>query len=55
MRRIKVNLSIGYCAANRTGVIEVEDDATEEEIWELTEEWAQQFIEMSWKDEEPRV
>lgn len=51
MRRIKVSLSIGYPTATRRDVLEVEDGATDEEIQETAEEWANQYIDFGWEED----
>jgi hypothetical protein len=54
--KIKVNLNIGFTSATRKDVIDVEidDNATEEEIEEAKEEaakdWAYNFIDIGWAD-----
>lgn len=54
MRKIYVHLSIGYPTACHDDELEVPDDATEEEINNLVDEWAQNYIEYSWRDEKPK-
>jgi hypothetical protein len=51
MKRIKVRLSIGFPTAVRKDVIEVEDDATEDDIYDAAEEWAQNYIDVGWEEE----
>lgn len=48
MRTIEVNLSIGYPTANRQDTLEVDDDATEEQVEEIVREWANNYIEYYW-------
>lgn len=50
MREIKVYLSIGYPGAAREDVLEFEDDATEEEIDGIVQEWANDFISIGWRE-----
>jgi hypothetical protein len=50
MREIKCNLSIGYPTAEHNDVIEVEDDATNEDIEREVEDWAHNYIEWSWEE-----
>jgi hypothetical protein len=50
MRVIKVKLSIGYPTATHSDTIEVEDDATEEEIDDAAQEWAQNYIDIGWSE-----
>lgn len=47
MRTIKINLTIGL-AADRELEVEVEDDATDEEIEVIVREEAHNYIEWSW-------
>ncbi len=54
MRTIYVHLSIGYPTAVRDDEIEVEDDATDEQIDQDVQEWAGNYIETSWSAEKPR-
>lgn len=49
MRQIAVHLSIGYSGANHEDVLEVEDDATDEEIEQEVQAWASNYIEMWWE------
>lgn len=44
MKRIKVGLSIGL-VADRQDVIEVDDDATEQDIEQEVKDWASNYIE----------
>ena len=48
---VKVSLSIGYPSACRNDELEIDDDATEEQIDEIVQEWAQNYINVSWKKE----
>lgn len=48
MRIIHWHLSIGYANANREDTIEVEDDATEEDIDAQVHEAVHNFIEYGW-------
>lgn len=45
MKEIKVYLTIGYPTAMHRDMIEVEDDADEEEIDEAIREWAMNYVE----------
>jgi hypothetical protein len=51
VRRIKVSLSIGFANATHRDVIEVEDDATEEDIDETIQQWASNYISIGWSEE----
>lgn len=53
MKTIEVRLSIGYANASRHSEIEVEDYATEQEIYEMAKEWADEHIEISWEEAKP--
>lgn len=53
MRRIKVRLSIGFPGAIRKGEIEVDDDATDDDIEEAASEWASNYVEYVWEEEQP--
>ena len=46
MRTIELKLSI----ARHRDTMEVEDDATDDEIDEIVNDWANNFIEYSWKE-----
>ena len=47
-RKIQLYLTIGFANANWDEEIEVPADATDEEIDEITREWAFNYIEYSW-------
>ncbi len=49
MREIRVHLSLGFEGAEVHDVIEVEEDATEEEIRAEVREWAFEYIQI-WYD-----
>jgi hypothetical protein len=51
MREIKWTLDTGFAGANHEGVIEVEDNATEEEIDEEVKEVALEHVEWYWTEE----
>ena len=51
MKTIYCNLSIGY--GSREDEIEVEDDATEDEIQEVVKEWAMNYVEWGWSETKP--
>lgn len=42
--KIKMTLGIGYPNANQEEIIEVADDASEEEIEEIWQEWSNNYI-----------
>ena len=46
--KINVGLSIGYSGADHTDELEVDDDATEEEIEQEVQSWANNYIEIWW-------
>lgn len=46
---IKAILSIGYPTAKHTGIIEVDDNATDEDIDEEVQIWANNYIDIGWK------
>ena len=58
MSKLKVKLSIGFPAANITGIIEIDDDElskceTEQDrqqlLFEYWSDWANNYIESSWE------
>lgn len=51
MRRIEVRLSIGYPTACHDDVLEVEDDTPDNEIDQMVQEWAHNFINIAWGEE----
>jgi hypothetical protein len=51
MRTISWSLSIGL-RATREGVVEVNDDATDDEIEEMVNDTVMEFVEFSWKEEQ---
>lgn len=52
MRNIKWSLHTGYAGCTHTGEIEVEDDATEEEIDEAVREDAWNYLDLFWEESE---
>lgn len=50
MKKIKYEISTGYCGADYRGEFEVEDDATDEEIEEMIEQEVWNYIEYSWSE-----
>jgi hypothetical protein len=52
MRKIAVSLSIGFPTATQKDEIEVEDDATAEEVSQAAEEWAWGYIDIGWSEKE---
>lgn len=48
-RLIKWRMSIGFPAADRIGEVEVDDDATDEQIDDMVREDATNFLEISWE------
>lgn len=50
MRKIKVKLTIGIGNAFHTGTIEVEDEATDEDIQDAADQWANNYIDVSWSE-----
>ncbi len=44
MKKIKVYLTIGLATCRHDDVIEVEDDATQEDIDQAVHEWAHNYI-----------
>ncbi len=48
---LSIGLSIGFPTATRDDELEIEDDATEEEIEETVRDWANNYIEYSWSNE----
>ena len=54
MKTIYMHLSIGYPTAEHNDEIEVEDDASDEEIDKQVQDWADNYIETSWSLEKPK-
>lgn len=52
MRKIEWKMGIGYGNAVRRGTIEVDDDATEDQIDEQVWEDAVQWVDTSWDEVE---
>ena len=50
MKKIIAHCGIGYIGAEHEEEFEFDDNVTEEEILQVIEEWADQFIEV-WYDE----
>lgn len=51
MRKIKWTLDVGFVGCVHEGEIEVEDDATEDDIEEEVKEEAYNFLNLSWLEE----
>jgi hypothetical protein len=50
--KVKAKLSIGFgTGASHEEILELKDTLTEEEIEEEVKEWADNYIEISWKGE----
>lgn len=49
MKKIKAYADYGYVGADREEIIEVDDDATEEEIDALIWEWAIEYVSINWQ------
>ena len=54
MRTIYLHLDIGFAGASHKDKIEVEDDTSDEEIDDICEEWANNYIDYGWSDEKPK-
>lgn len=50
MRKIECVLETGYVGGTRKAVIEVEDDATDDEIDEAVRDWALNYVSWGWSD-----
>lgn len=50
MKKIKAYANYGFVGTNREKIIEVDDDATEEEINELIWEWAADYVYTDWEE-----
>lgn len=50
MKKIKVTIDTGFCGENHEVVIDVEDDATEDEIDKYAEELVWEYINVFWKE-----
>lgn len=49
MKKIRWTLSIGLVGAKRQGEFEIEDDASEDDIWEAAEDDARRVMDVSWE------
>jgi hypothetical protein len=49
VQKINVTLTIGYPCAKHEDVLEVEDDATDEDINQEVADWANNYIEYYWE------
>ena len=54
MKRIKAHCGIGFAGAVYEEEFEFEDEATEEEISDEINEWAEQFLETWWEEIEEK-
>ena len=52
MRKIIARCGIGFCGAEYEEEFEFNDDWTDNEIEETIYEWAEQFLEVDWKEKE---
>ena len=50
MRKIYASLGIGISNASQNDELEVDDDATDEEIDEAVRDWANNYIDYGWSD-----
>ena len=50
MRKIKLWLETGFIGGDFTEIIEVDDDATDEEIWEEVEMFEAEHISYGWSE-----
>jgi hypothetical protein len=53
MKTIYAHLDIGYANACHDDELEVEDDATDEQIGALVKDWADNYIDTCWSEEKP--
>lgn len=51
MKKVHFYLGIGYPSAKHETIIEVEDDLTDDEIQEMYDEWANNYLEKEWWEE----
>ena len=51
MRTISVYLSIGYSGAEREDTLEIDDDASEDQIEEMVRDWAYDYINWGWQED----
>lgn len=50
MRKINFYLGVGYAGCSHEEVVEFGDDATDEEIEEIYEDWKNNFLDCSWRE-----
>ena len=50
MRKIKVTINTGFCRGIHETIIEVEDDATEEEIEGYVDDLVWEYISVGWEE-----
>lgn len=55
MKTIEIHVSIGLVGCRRTTTIEVEDDATDDEIEEVARESMFELVEWSWRVKTPKI
>ena len=51
MKKVTWRMTIGFVGAERTGEIEFDDDATDEEIEETVNDDAMQHVDLDWEVE----
>jgi hypothetical protein len=51
VRTISVYLSIGYSGAEREDTLEIDDDASEDQIEEMVRDWAYDYINWGWQED----
>ena len=54
MRTINVYLSIGYSNAMHDDTLDVDDNATDDDIDEMVRDWAHNYIEWGWRENEQK-
>lgn len=50
MRKIKLYIETGYCGANYSEVVEVDDDTTDDELNRAAFDYMQDYIDYGWEE-----
>lgn len=52
MRKIRMYLGTGFANCAHEEVVEVDDDTTDEELDEYLHDWAGNYLDLNWSEEE---
>ena len=50
MRKIQVYLQVGLAGCDRNETLEVDEDLSDDEISEIVQDWAYNYIDYGWRE-----